>query len=85
MTLRELIDSNPNVEIGQIKKPEVKKPTCCDNQRLMVDESFSYEVEWDEDEDKLFIYTNDYCTDGFQNLQCANCGAQFKLEEFDYE
>jgi len=62
---------------------KVKAITCCDNQRLVVDESFSYECEFIDD--VLSITVNDYCSDGFENLHCTNCYEQFKLNDYKLE
>jgi len=65
---------------------EVKKVTelkCCNDQRLMMDESFSYECQILEG--KLWIDTSDYCTDGFENLQCINCGESFDESAIEME
>ena len=56
---------------------------CCADQRLMMDESFSYECSMEDG--KLWIHTNDYATDGFENLQCINCGVSFDDEAVEME
>ena len=58
--------------MSKIVKPKL---TCCDEQRIVVDEAFSYEARIKDG--KLFIDTDDYCTDGFENIRCVNCGADF--------
>lgn len=61
----------------------LKELTCCDNQRIMVDESFSYEASIT-DEGKLFIDTNDYCTLGFENVRCVNRDTSFEHVEKEW-
>lgn len=63
----------------------MSKLICCDNQRIMVDESFSYETYYDDSEELYIIRTNDYCTDGFQNPTCANCGFSWDIDDMEYE
>lgn len=62
-------------------KLETTETTCCENQRIMVDESFSYECEFENG--KLNIYTSDYCTDGFDNYRCINCGKVFEPTDIE--
>lgn len=58
--------------------------TCCDEQRIVVDEAFSYECQFIDG--KLFIDTNDYCSDGFTNARCVNCDKHFNdaIEESEW-
>ncbi len=56
-----------------------KITNCCDNPRLMVNESFSYEVT--ENDGKLFINLNDYATDGFEGLECMTCYKEYNVKE----
>jgi len=51
----------------------------------MVDESFSYETDYDDSEELYIIRTNDYCTDGFQNPTCLNCGFSWNIDDMEYE
>lgn len=64
--------------MGQAFKVQGLKE-CCAEPRVMVNESFSYEVSFTED-GKLFIDTNDYCTDGFEGMECMNCGKQYDVQ-----
>lgn len=53
--------------------------SCCDNQRIVVDESFSYQCEFNNG--VLEIYTNDYFTNGFNNYRCLNCDKEFEPKQ----
>lgn len=54
---------------------------CCgENQRLIVNESFSYECIVDEDTGRLYVDTNDYASDGYEGLECLNCGKEFDIQ-----
>lgn len=58
------------------------KTPCCNNPRLVMDESFSYEVPLAED-GTATIDTGDYATEGFENLRCTNCDKSFSRAD-DY-
>lgn len=63
--------------MSQAYKVGIKQFDCCNDQRIICNESFSYECSIDPDTNKLFIDTNDYCTNGFTNFECMNCNKQF--------
>jgi len=60
-----------------------KTLTCCDNQRLIVDEQFTYRCEFIDG--KLAIYLNEYQSEGFENLTCDNCNETFKISDLEME
>lgn len=60
----------------------IEKSPCCDNPRLVMDESFSYEVVI-ADDGTATVDTSDYATDGFENLRCTNCDQHFSSQD-DY-
>ena len=63
----------------------MKRLECCDNQRMMVDESFSYATLYDLETGLYIIDTNDYATLGFENPQCINCGTTWDIDQLSYE
>ena len=56
---------------------------CCDNQRLRVDESFSYTCEFING--KLVINLNNYCSEGYEYLTCDFCGKDWDINDFEVE
>lgn len=62
-------------------KIETTETTCCNDQRILVDESFSYECEFENG--KLVIYSSDYETDGFDNYRCVNCDKKFEPTDIE--
>ena len=61
------------------------KLVCCRNQRIVVDESFSYETYYDEDEELYIITTNDYASEGFEKPHCVNCGFEWHIDDLNFE
>jgi hypothetical protein len=49
----------------------------------MLDEAFSYEVPMDDD-GTATVDTNDYCSDGYNNLNCAHCGNDFDEDTYRF-
>lgn len=57
--------------------------TCCDNQRIMVDESLSFECYFEDG--VLIVDTTDNCTEGFDNYRCINCDKRFEPEQVEIQ
>lgn len=51
---------------------------CCESPRIMVNESFSYEVTLDDG--RLYINTSDYASDGYEGMECMNCGREYDVQ-----
>lgn len=54
---------------------------CCDEPRIMCNESFSYECTLEDG--KMLVDTSDYCTDGFNAFECMNCNTFFDVDDLE--
>lgn len=69
-------------DTSELEQP--KNKSCCDKQRIKVDEDFSYEAMIDE-RGILLVQANDYESEGYYNLRCENCGHSFDISEMEVE